>query len=353
MNIYINGRFLTQPMTGVARYAYNICKALTGLGYSFTLICPHRPILSCYNTEGFNIIHFGVGTSHFWEQCILPFFFVFRKKCLLLSLTGLGTILVRRKVMAIHDLAFLRNPSWYSFTYYWFYKIVTPIVARLANRIITVSNFSKSEILKFYRFLKEDKICVVYNAVNREQFKKLNYCENIEESAFVLAVSSIDPRKNFTRLIEAFEGIKTAKLYIVGAYNRVFQEQKELKHIPENVHFLGRIEDEQLVRLYNNAECFIFPSLYEGFGLPPLEAMACGCPVLVSDIPVEREVCGEAAQYFNPLDTKDIHDAICRYLDETKEMKALLQERGYDNLKRFSWDQSASCIMQIIDKIRV
>ena len=115
--IYINGRFLTQPMTGVERYAYSICKSLVRQGYDFTLVCPKAAIQDCYDTTGMHIVRYGIGNSHFWEQCILPFFFLFKRKFLVFSFTGLGSILVRKKVMTIHDLSFLENPKWFSRAY--------------------------------------------------------------------------------------------------------------------------------------------------------------------------------------------------------------------------------------------
>ena len=349
MKLYINGRFLTQPMTGVERYAYNICKALARLQQSFTIVCPKAPIHQDYDVSDLNIVHYGVGKSHFWEQCVLPFFFIGKKDYLVVSFTGLGSILIPHKMMTIHDLAFLKNPSWYSQAYYWYYKLMTPLAVKTSQHILTVSEFSKSEILRFYPFLKENKISVVYNAIDNLLFKPLSDITPAKEP-FVLCVSSIDPRKNFARLIEACQGLTGAKLNIVGKYNRVFSQQMELDTDSDKIHFLGRISDEELVRLYNQAECFVFPSLYEGFGLPPLEAMACGCPVLVSDIPVEREVCGDAALYFNPLDPNEILCMITQYLSNTDVIKETMRQKGYDNIQRFSWENSAKVLIKVVNE---
>ena len=350
MTIYINGRFLTQPMTGVERYAYNICKALAALGQPFTVVCPKAPIHSDYDVSALHIVHYGIGNSHFWEQCVLPFFFLGKKDYLVLSFTGLGSILIPHKVMTIHDLAFLKNPSWYSRAYYWYYRFMTPLAAKTSRHIITVSEFSKSEILRFYPFLRSERISVVYNAIDSRLFSPLTtHHSPLTKAPFVLCVSSIDPRKNFARLIEACRNLTGAKLYIVGNYNRVFGEQKALTtDNNEHIRFLGRVSDDELVRLYNQAECFVFPSLYEGFGLPPLEAMACGCPVLVSDIPVEREVCGDAAQYFNPLDSNEILHIITQYLTNADVIKETMRQKGYENTKRFSWQKSAETLMKIV-----
>ena len=352
--LYINGRFLTQPMTGVERYAYNICKALARLRQPFTIVCPKVPIHQDYEVSDLAIVHYGIGNSHFWEQCVLPFFFIGKKKYLVVSFTGLGSLLIRHKMMTIHDLAFLKSPSWYSRAYYWYYRLMTPLAVKTSQHILTVSEFSKSEILRFYPFLKEEKISVVYNAIDRQLFRPLNSepakgnLQSPSSERFVLCVSSIDPRKNFARLIEACQGLTDAKLYIVGKNNRVFSQQKELDTTSEHIHFLGKVSDDELVRLYNQAACFVFPSLYEGFGLPPLEAMACGCPVLVSDIPVEREVCGDAAQYFNPLESNNILHTIKQYLNNIDVIREKMRQKGYQNIMRFSWEKSAEVLMKII-----
>ena len=252
MNLYINGRFLTQPMTGVERYAYNICKAMARLHRPFTIVCPKASIHQDYDVSDLHIVHYGIGGSHFWEQCVLPFFFIGKKDYLVLSFTGLGSVLIRHKIMTIHDLAFLKNPSWYSRAYYWYYRFMTPLAVKTSRHVLTVSEFSKSEILRFYPFLKSERISVVYNAIDSQLFRPLADVPRPEER-FVLCVSSIDPRKNFARLIEACQGLTVAKLYIVGNYNRVFSEQEQLTSTSEHIHFLGRVSDQELVKLYNQA----------------------------------------------------------------------------------------------------
>ena len=351
--LYVNGRFLTQPMTGVERYAYQMCRTLANQGQPFTIVCPRADIQACYDTNGLDIVHYGHSRSHLWEQCVLPFFFLSKRNYLLVSFTGLGSILVGSKVMTIHDLAFLENPSWYSRTYYWWYRLMTPLAVRTSRRIITVSQFSRQQIQRNYRFLPETHITVIPSAVDMETFKpettvnadtpRQNDAEN-----FVLAVSSIDPRKNFARLIEAFKGIKDCQLRIVGKCNRVFSQQTGLdQQLPENIRFLGRVSDKELNQLYSQAACFVFPSVYEGFGLPPLEAMTRGCPVLASDIPVIREVCADAAIYFDPFDTESIRATIQHYLEHADKLRPTLQNCGRANARRFSWQTSAQAAIQL------
>ena len=349
--IYINGRFLTQPMTGVERFAYNICKALAGLHQPFTIVCPKAPIADCYDVSGMDVVHYGFGNSHLWEQFVLPFFFIGKKDYVVLSFTGLGSILLRNKVMTVHDLSFLENPSWFSRAYYWWYKMMTPLAVRTSRHIITVSEFSKSEILRFYPFVKPSKVSVLYPAVDTRFFLSFDSQDALQER-FALTVSSLDPRKNFLRLVEAFEGIEGCKLYIVGNANRVFGGKGGKDLEKDNVKILGRVSDEELLRLYHQAECFIFPSIYEGFGLPPLEAMACGCPVLAADIPVVHEVCADAVEYFDPHDPRSIHEAIVAYLKNTDTKKPLLKARGKDNVERFSWLKSAQKLILLTKEMR-
>lgn len=347
--IYVNGRFLIRPMSGVERYAYRVCKAMVSLGHKITLVCPKAPIYSCYDVSDFNIDYFGYGSSHLWEQFVLPFFFFRKKDYLLLNFTGLGPVAVCSKVMTIHDLSFLENPRWFSKAYYWWYKLMTPLAVRTSRHVLTVSKFSKREILRFYPFIKPEHITVAYGAAD-EAFQPDS---SIRPSAdpFALAVSSLDPRKNFSSLISAFQGVNGCRLYIVGTYNRVFMAGNVCSQQLTSVKFLGRVTDEELIRLYNQASCFVFPSVYEGFGLPLIEAMHCGCPVLVSDIPVLREVCGDAAVYFNPHDIGSIRNAINQFLDKHTECRTAMQAKGFENVKRFSWELTANVIVGICNTL--
>lgn len=348
--IYINGRFLLQEPTGVQRYAYEMCMALHRCGVDFTLICPKKGAIDrAYDISQFKIQKYGVGASHVWEQLVLPFFFIGKHDYMLLSFTGLGSIVVSNKIMTVHDLSFLVCRQWFSRAYYYFYKPMTWLAVKTSKHLITVSEFSKSEILRLYPFLSEDRIHVIYNAADKEKFRPAN---GVAASAvpYCLSVSSLDPRKNFSRLLEAFKGIKDCRLLIVGGANKVFAQNKELRK-SENIEFLGRVSDEELIHLYQGADAFIFPSLYEGFGLPVIEAMCVGCPVIASDIPVLREVCGEAAIYFNPNDTDDMRDKIQSYMAGRQQLRTVMTEKGKENVLRFSWQVSAQKLVKLLNTI--
>ena len=356
--IYINGRFLLQEQTGVNRFAYELCRALTVNGKTFVLLCPHGEIKKCYDVSSFRIKKCGIGHSHIWEQLSLPFsFHLMRGKNILVNFTGIGPVLVRNKIMTIHDLAFMVNRKWYSSSYAFLYNMLTPISAVTSKKILTVSKFSKKEIMRLLP-VKEDKIAIVYNAVS-PIFQGYTDLSTGSASAtydkYILAVSSIDPRKNFITLLKAFALMDnpSVKLYIAGGQASIYSTSiDELCGLVSNdrIKWLGRITDEKLKEYYSNAVCFVYPSLYEGFGIPPLEAMSCGTPTLVSDIPPIREVCGDAAVYANPLDEKDIAEKMALLISDTTLQKKL-RSAGRERCKLFDWKESANVLYSVIMSI--
>lgn len=354
--IYVSGRFLLQNLTGVNRFAYELCRAWTQIGIPFVLCCPPGKIRDCYDVSQFHIIVCGWGKSHLWEQLALPFWFCRLKgEKLLLSFTGLGPLLIRRKIMTIHDLAFMANPDWYSFSYRLWYRLMTPLCAATSMKILTVSNFSRSEIMRRLS-IKGHKISVVYNAVaplfyNSEM--NSTAANNLEKEKFILAVSSIDPRKNFHTLLKAFAQIrdKSIKLYIVGGQDPIYSTSiSELckDGNSERIKWLGRVSDIELKMYYSNALCFVYPSLYEGFGIPPLEAMACGTPVVVSSIPVLEEICMDAALYADPYDKNDLANKIDMLIDDSHLRMQLIQ-KGKKRCLAFNWQHSARLLADEVE----
>lgn len=355
--IYINGRFLLQEQTGVNRFAYELCKALKKSGTIFILLCPHGEIKECYDITGFSIKHCGWGKSHVWEQLFLPFFFLkIGGNNLLINFTGIGPIVLKNKIMTIHDLAFMVNPKWYSSSYIFLYKTLTPLSAATSLKILTVSEFSKNEIIRLLN-IKKEKIVVIYNAVSSSFMKPDAQQENLPvKEKYILAVSSIDPRKNFAALLKAFSMLEDTdiKLYIIGGQNRIYStsvEQLSANILPEKIKWLGRVTDTELKHYYYHALCFVYPSLYEGFGIPPLEAMAMGVPVIVSDIPPIKEVCGDVALYINPLDPKDIARKITLLIN-SKELQSELRAKGHSRYQKFDWNQSAQILSVTIAEIQ-
>lgn len=351
--IYINGRFLCNKMDGISRFSLEICKQLKSLGLDFKVIIPKWAEYE--NTECFEIVRFGNLKSHFWEQIDLLRFLNSKGSPLLLNLSGLGPLFYKNQIITIHDLSFYANKKWFSKAYTLFYSIATPILARNAKKILTVSNFSKSEIIKYLK-IEALKIEVVYNAVatdlNKEHknYQASSAVDSILNSKYILAVSSIDPRKNLQRLIDAFLVLKLEdyKLVLVGKTSSHFNVK--LKSNSENIIFTGFVSDLELSLLYKNCDFFIYPSLYEGFGIPPLEAMCNGCAVMVSDIPSLREVCLDAAIYINPFETESIKRGMLRMIEDLN-LKRELKEKGSLRCDFFKWEDSGEKVYNIINSV--
>lgn len=358
--IYVNGRFLSQNLTGVSRFAYELCRAWITLGIPFIVCCPPGKIKEYYDISGFRIIVCGRGKSHIWEQLFLPFWFnKIKGEKLLVCFTGLGALLIRKKVMTIHDLAFMANPSWYSLTYRLWYRLMTPLCAATSIKILTVSNFSKSEIMRRLS-VSSEKISVIYNAIS-PKFYCTDECANgkkhFSDEKYILAVSSIDPRKNFLGLLKAFQYVtdKSVKLYIIGGQNEIYSTSIAKLHEEngsERIKWLGRVDDIVLKEYYLHALCFVYPSLYEGFGIPPLEAMACGTPTIVSNIPALKEVCGEASLYVNPYDEKDIADKINLLVNDDNLCQQLII-KGQERCTTFNWLHSAQVLIKEIGHLAI
>ena len=343
--LIINGRFLTQRLTGVHRYAYETTRALHRAGVPLVVVAPQQ-IQASYELD-FPVVRTGRTASHWWEQVELPRYVrKHHRGATILSFTGLGPIAYSRSVMTIHDLSFMANPRWFSLPYYCFYRLMTPLAARRAQLIITVSRFSQQEITTRLH-VPADKIVVAYNAVSDEvvQASPKALSEPLHEP-YLLTVSSLDPRKNLKRLIEAFRqvGVPEARLYVVGAAHPSFRDTGIDTAAEERVVFLGYKDDAHLKYLYQHACALAYPSLFEGFGLPNIEAFAQGCPVLTSDIPPLREVCGEAALYCDPTDTADMTRCMERILLD-EPLRTQLRQAGIERLKRYSWTLSAQQIL--------
>lgn len=343
--IYINGRFLTTPITGINRFAYELCRLLSHF-INLTIIVPKSQLCPEYDISTLNIIEFGNFKSHLWEQIDLPLFLLNKKNYLLLNFSGLGPILCKSKISTIHDVSFLHNPQWFTRGYYLFYKILTPQIIKTSRAILTVSEFSKNEILKYYK-VNPSKLHVIYNAVTKMPVNNIPV-DNHEK--YILTVGSLDPRKNFKTLIQAFSNdeLKHMELRIVGDSNKIFGELGYNVHDFPNVKFLGRISEEEIRTQYHNALLFILPSLYEGFGIPPLEALSSGCDIGISDIPVFREIFGNAAIYFNSNNPNDISDKINKYLRGEIKINQVEKKKI---LNKYSWESSAKKILSIIANI--
>lgn len=352
MEIFVNGRFITQKITGVQRVAVEICKQLKKQNSSVKFLSP-RNILHRDLAEMLDVTVVGRLTGHLWEQIELPIFLKKRGTPVLLNLCNNAPVYYPRNVVMIHDLAWLRNPEWFSWRFYWYYRWMVPAIVKKALKILAVSDFSKQEIIELLKESQE-RIEVIPNAVAQGilGLAQKNYVNNY--GRYVLAVSSIEPRKNFSCLIEAFLKLRLddVKLVIAGGKSYAFSNVKitaEMLHTGKIV-FAGHREDKELVALYKHALCFVYPSLYEGFGIPPLEAMVCGCPVVASRIASLSEVCGDAAYYIDPYDVNSVAEGIRRLVNDEILRKRLI-EKGMLRALYFSWEKSTRKLLDVIEKV--
>lgn len=342
--IIINARFLTQSVTGVQRFAFELCKRLPKeIGKrKIVFVAPKKAVLKTVDDFP-EIITFGNFKGHLWEQIDLPIFLKTKGNPLLINLVGIGPVFYKNKIMALYDLAFKHFPEWFSYSFQKAYNMLIPISSRNSKLIITDSNYVKMDIHTSYGIKKLD-INVIYAApANKFQFK------NLEREKFILTVSSIDPRKNLKRIIQAYNLLKTDyKLIIVGAKNKTFsglELNEEL--LDEKVIFTGYLDDEELINLYNKASVFIYASLFEGFGIPPLEAQACGCPCIVSDRTALPEVYKDSVEYCNPYSIEDIKMKLDDLLSN-EIMRKELQREGLMNAKSYDWDKSTKQLERIL-----
>lgn len=347
--IYVNSRFLTKKITGVERYAFEMSFALKKSKDNMIFISPPNNDING-NFEMLNPITMGRSSGYFWEQVELPLYLSKQNKPLLINLTNTAPIFYNNQVTVIHDVAFLHNPDWYTKKASSFFRFIVKNSARSSKRIITVSEFSKKEIIKYLK-VDPEKISVIYPGVPSNILKYSGYSYPNDYGNYILTVSSLEPRKNIVSVIEAFKKMKLPdyKLIVVGSTNKkVFSKIKFDTKGDGNIIFLGYVDDETLVKLYKNARLFVYLSLYEGFGFPPVEAISLGCPTLISDLTSLPEVCCNYAEYTNPFNTDEVASKIEHLLSEKTRMKnAEVQEF----INKYNWQTSAKNFIEIINKI--
>ena len=246
-------------------------------------------------------------------------------------------------------------------------RLAFQIAARRSDRILTVSEASKRDILKLFD-LPNKKVTVIPNAID-ERFLSTPLDDEIVRvreryqlsDRFVLYAGSAKPHKNVERLLDAFfmlrqkEGFNDLSLIIIGNEISKYSTLRRAVHrykLHKHVRFLGFVTHETLAILYRLSDAFVFPSLYEGFGLPPLEAMACGTPVLTSNISSLPEVVGDAAVLVDPYNPRSIADGMELILTDT-ELRETLKERGLKRVRQFSWQESVTRVRNIYEQIYV
>lgn len=357
MKIGINVQLSVGEKTGIGNYIYYLTKALNCID----------PINDyCYFTYQ-KYLSQGSWLRILWEQFILPRDIkkegadVIHLPDYALPIMDMGS---RPYIITVHDLAFIFYPETFSKG-----KLLTklllikPSLAK-ARRIIAVSENTKKDLIDVYK-IPAEKIRVVYNGVDVDQFKPLDK-QDVEKQlqdlglipGYILYIGTLEPRKNVPTIIKAYKALKEKykireKLVIGGGkgwlYDDIFRLVSELNLI-EDIIFTGYVKAEDLPYLYNGAAVFVYPSLYEGFGFPPIEAMACGVPVVTGNVSSLPEVVGDAGIQISPTDVEAVASAIYKIISDPVHA-AELSDRGLERCKRFTWEETAKKTMAVYREV--
>ena len=340
-SIVINTRSLTAALTGVQRY---VAELVALLGERVTKVSPCTPL------QG--------GAGHVWEQVKLP---LLVKGRLLWSPANSGPIMLARQVVTVHDIAVLDHPQWFNARFVAWYRWMMPLLVRRAVHVIAVSEFTKRRLVEVTG-VHESRVSVVPNGVDgrfnvrpREEVAMLRRRLGIPSSSYVLSLSTLEPRKNLAGQLEAWSRCVS---HLPGDVWLVISGSKGKEHVfgklhsqnvPPRVHFTGYVKDEDLPALYSGAIAFLYPSFYEGFGLPVLEAMATGTVPIVSNSTAPREVAGDAGIMVDPHNHDSIASAIVRVVREDR-WRAELCHRSVRRSEGFSWDRTADSTWHVLEE---
>lgn len=353
--IYFNGRFLVQPKTGVQRFAEEMLTELDGLvaestysNYEFIcLVPPENYPRGLPDWQNVRIHPCGRLKGNLWEQIDLPFA---ARQGKLINLCNIGPLLHPSQIAVIHDASVFSVPEAYSTAFRLKYKFIYLVLARSAIKILTVSQFSKIELSRYLHII-EEKIKVLSEGCEHILRTQADHSIldkfSLRGQPYFLAVGSASRHKNLNKVIEAMHscGEDFPRLVIAGgSFSQVFRSEETIP--TDKLIRLGFVTDAQLRSLYENALAFVFPSLYEGFGLPPLEAMACGCPVTASNTTSLPEVCGDAAIYFDPTSEEQIISSI-RQLTNSHILRNELRKKGLERAQQFTWNKAARELLKI------
>ncbi|MGF9563036.1 glycosyltransferase family 1 protein [Neorhizobium sp. JUb45] len=352
--IFINGRFLGRPVTGVERFAGMILReidaALTPANAERFVVLAPQGVARPDWLRGVGFDNVGSRSGHAWEQTDL---WRAGRGGVLVNLCNSGPVLHGRQLTVLHDALVYRHPENFSRAYGTFHRLLGRLLAKRAN-IATVSDFSRQELSKLLGVPK-GRIGLVPNAVDHvfsvEPDVSVLQKIDLETRPFFLFVGSPANNKNLAGAIRAFVALDRPDVafVMVGGAASTFAKSL-LGDLPSNVVSTGRLSDEEIQALYRKAAALVFPSIYEGFGIPPLEAMALSCPVIASDIPPVREVCRDAVIYFDPFHVASITSAMRDVVDGTVDIAAV-RERGSARTKDFSWKNSAGRLLAMVDDI--
>lgn len=340
-SVAVNVRILDWPMNGAQRYTSEV---LERIGNRMTRISPRTPL------EGVR--------GHLWEQVVLP---REARGTLLWSPSSTGPLLVRNQVVTIHDVVPFDHPKSLNPKFVAWYRFVLPRLAKRVARIITISEFSKGRIVDLLGVPAERVVVIPLGVGRRFCPRKENEVQALVKALalpsrrYVLALGSLVPRKNLERLLRAWQHLVNEVdddvwLVVAGEAGKrsIFRGVAALAELPPRVYLTGRVADNLLPALYSGALMFVYLSEYEGFGLPPLEAMASGTPTLTGCRTSLPEVVGDAALTVDPLDLDAITDAMRKLLGD-EDLRARLAAKGLARAASFTWDRAAWATWDVLN----
>jgi glycosyltransferase involved in cell wall biosynthesis len=351
MHIVIDARMIDS--SGIGIYLKNILDRLP-LAYKITLLGDPQK-LSLYRAN-VKIIPFCEPIYSIGEQFALPKLI---PKCDVFWSPHYNIPLLKikadKRLVTVHDVYHLAYGNQLSIMQRLYSKIVINAAMKISNHIITVSGFSKNEIIK-YTGINSEKVKVIHNGVNTDitinHFASLKQVYNLPDK-YILYVGNVKPHKNLRKMLESYLLLSETlqqqyKIVIAGKRDGFITGDKALftwiyntPTLSTNILFTGFVADKDMDTLYHFASAFVFPSLYEGFGFPPLEAMANGCPVLVSNLSCLPEICGNAAMYFDPNNAVDICNVLTQVLLDVP-LKESMINKGKKRVIDFSWTKAAN-----------
>ncbi len=340
--IAVNTRILGAPVTGVQRYTLELLNRWNGTAER---IAPHG-------------LRTGLA-GQAWEQVVLPGRLRGR---LLFSPSNSGPLEAKRQVVTIHDTAILDCPESFSGAYGLWYRFLLPRLARRVKQIITASEFVRERIVNCFG-VNPNKVVVVSHGVDARfcpeavsGLEKAVTALRLPSSRYILSVGSLEPRKNLKRLFQAWDEVQgqvaeDVWLVVVGAAGnpQVFGDT-QLGRLPARTFLAGHVEDRLLPALYAGAMAMIYPSIYEGFGLPPLEAMASGTAVLAGNRSSLPELVLDNGLLVDPFNVEEIAEGIYRLITDA-DLRARLRENGLLRAKQFSWDEAARRTLEVLQAV--
>jgi len=376
MKIVINTIPLLSPLTGIGKCIFYISRTLREIDgkneyiyfygyYSKNLISQPTILIKFYQkmADYTRNTYFGYKMrkirTYFAEFTRKKFDIYFEPNYIILD-----KIKARKKVIVIYDFSFKLYPEWHPEDRIRFFREKFWKSVSLTDRIVVPSRFIRDQAINEFG-IREENLRTVKLGVDLKIFRQ--YPENEIEAVikkydisekFIVFLGSLEPRKNILNLIKAYQMLpdyltKEFKLLLIGFKGWHNKEIMDLlKRNKEKVIYTGYLKDEELACILNKASVFVFPSLYEGFGLPPLEAMACGCPVIVSDRASLPEVCSDSALYVNPHEPEDIADKIMEVL-ENQELRENLIKKGIQRSQSFKWENTAKDILNIFEEVAI